>query len=157
MLPLLLACVEVEESVDSAEEGTTELMELGRIEGVVRRSAELQGDGIGNIIVLAFYAQQPALENSPHNVLVIPYQNLGDPDAEIAYTLYNFFPEPEPYYLLAVFDEDDSLMEGFSWAPTAGDLMTALLEVGEFEPVYIESGEVLEMDLDLGEVVEGDG
>jgi hypothetical protein len=142
----------VEESPDSGTEEDAEFMELGQIEGMVRRSVELQGDGIGNVIVLAFYAQQPTIEHYPHNVLVVPYQDLSNPDAEVAFTLYNFFPEPEPYYLLAVFDEDDSLMDSFSWTPTEGDLMSTSFD-DEFEPIYIESGDVLVQDLDLIEVV----
>ena len=59
ILSLLLGCTEFDESVDSAEEELTERMRMGRIEGVVRRSAALQGDGLGNLIVLAFFAQTP--------------------------------------------------------------------------------------------------
>ena len=154
-LPLLLGCAQGEiDTADSGEEAVTQLMELGQIEGVVRRTAELQGDGVGNVIVLAFYAQQPSTDRFPHNVLVVPYQDLSRPDAEVAYSLTNFFPEPEPYYVLAVFDEDDSLMESFSWVPTAGDLLSDPLGVGAFEPIYIESGDVREVNLELTVVVD---
>ena len=153
VLSLLLGCVEVDDSADSAEGESLERMELGRIQGVVRRSAELQGDGEGNIIVLAFFAQKPAVERYPFNVLILPSQDLSEPDAEVPYTLYNFFPEPEPYYLLAIFDEDYSLMDGFSWVPTPGDLLSAALEDGDFEAIIVESGDVLERDLVLREVV----
>ena len=152
VLSLLLGCVEVDDSADSAEEESLEPMQLGRIQGVVRRSAELQGDGVGNIIVLAFFAQKPAVDRYPFNVLILPAQDLSDPDAEVPYTLHNFFPEPVPYYLLAIFDEDDSLMDGFSWVPTTGDLLSDQLEEGDFEAILVESGEVVERDLVLKEI-----
>lgn len=153
ILSLLLGCTEFDDSVDSAVEELTERMRMGRIEGVVRRSAALQGDGLGNIIVLAFFAQTPAVDRYPLNVLILPYQDLSEPDAEIPYTLYNFFPEPEPYYLLAVFDEDYSLMDEFTWVPTAGDLISTNLDDGDFQAIFVESGDVLQRDLILTEVV----
>ena len=110
---------------------------MGEIRGVVTRSAELQGDGIGNIIIVAFYGTQPSQERSPHNVLVLPYEDLGPPGTEIPYRLYNLFPEPLPYSVLAIFDEDNSLLESMNWSPTEGDLISSAMDSNEAPEVLV--------------------
>ena len=137
-------------SLDSAEpEG---MGEMGEISGVVTRSAEVQGDGIGNVIVLVFYGVSPAVDRSPHNALVLPYEDLSQPGAEVAYRIQNLFPEPEPYTVLAVFDEDDSLMDSMDWVPTEGDLLSSALDSGDSPVVLIGQDVACDLTLDLSVV-----
>ena len=137
-------------SLDSAEpEG---MGEMGEISGVVTRSAEVQGDGIGNVIVLVFYGVSPAVDRSPHNALVLPYEDLSEPGSEVAYRIQNLFPEPEPYTVLAVFDEDDSLMDSMDWVPTEGDLLSSALDSGDSPEVLIGQDDACDLTLDLSVV-----
>ncbi len=135
-----------------AEESDTGLLELGRVEGVVRRSADYTGDGIGNLIVVAFFATTPSEDHFPINGLVELNVDWTNPEHEVRFTVQNLFPEPEPYYFLAVFDEDDSVYESYSWQPTSGDLTSGPIGTGEGQAYWVESGDVLNIELDLSRV-----
>ena len=137
------------ESQPSDTSEDDEMLEMGVIHGVVTQSAELQGDGIGNLIVLAFYATTPATDHAPHNVLVLPYQDFSTPGTEVPYRLENLFPEPVPYTVLAVFDEDDSLLESMSWDPTPGDLLSSALGTNHAPEILIGQDNDCPLNLDL--------
>ena len=151
---LFAGCSAPDKEVDTESNADTAWMELGRVEGVVKRTAELTGDGVGNLIVTAFFATTPASNQQPHNGIAVLNVDFSDPDAEVSFVLENFFPEPEPYYFLAVFDEDNSLMKDFTWHPSAGDLLSGPVDSGEGEPHWIASGEVLSLSLELSEVAD---
>ena len=136
------------------DSGVSGHLTLGEIRGTVTRSAEIQGDGIGSLLVLSFFDQVPDEVHQPQNAIVLAFQHLREEDVAVEYSLRNLFPEPYPYYLYAVFDDDDSLLDGQDWHPTPGDLVTASLEDGPFEKVTVESGGVHVVNLDLAVIVE---
>ena len=152
LLWALCACQETPPNEEDT--AVAEPLTLGEIRGTVTRSAEVQGDGVGSLIVLAFFNQIPDGAHQPQNAIVLGFQSFEEEDAAVEYSLRNLFPEPAPYHLFAVFDEDDSLLQGQDWLPTPGDLVTASLEDGPFEQVIIESGGVHIVDLDLAVIVE---
>jgi hypothetical protein len=110
------------------------------------------GDGFGNLILGAFFARPPSDEDFPVNGLMELDVDWTDPDHEVRFTMQNLFPEPEPYFFLAVFDEDNSLFENFTWQPTSGDLVSGPIGTGEGQAHWIESGDVLQIELDLSYV-----
>ena len=147
----LMGCqASVDSDVDTA--GETELQELGQIQGTITRAVDYQGDGVGHLLVLAFYNIEPQLGLYPVSSLALSYVDLTSDDVEIEYTLTHLFPEPEPYFVAAIFDDDGSVLESGDWEPTAGDLMTAPLEPDTHPPVYVGSGEQVCLDLTLSVV-----
>ena len=54
--------------------------------------------------------------------------------------------------LLILFIEDDSVYESYSWQPTSGDLTSGPIGTGEGEAYWVESGDVLNIELDLSRV-----
>ena len=144
----LLACHS--QGVDTGDSGDPDgRLELGRIEGTVSRSVDYEGDGVGHLLVLGFYNIEPQLDYYPANSLVIPYVDITAADFELDYALTHLFPEPSPYYVATIFDDDGSVMETGDWEPTSGDLLSAPFEVGYHEPIYVGSGESVIIDLTL--------
>ena len=149
ILPLFLGCKSKDSGSPSESISDTGLMELGMIQGNVSRSVDCVGDCIGSLVVLAYFNMMPSLTISTQKILALDSVDFSDPDAAIPYTLTHFFPEPYPYYVIALFDDDNSLISGSGLMPTAGDLITEQFDSGSFEPFLITSGAVIDVDLEL--------
>jgi hypothetical protein len=149
-LMLGLAACAPEPTADSAAEAP--LPTLASIEGVITRSAPVQGDGIGTLLVGLF--QDPSGDPLPvplwgwsrHDV------DVNADDLAVPYVISNVYPQDQPYYVAAIFDEDGDLVIGPNLYPTQGDLLSVAIEDGAIPPVVVDAGGTHALDLDLGDV-----
>ena len=105
-LSLLAAC-NPPQPTDSAEDP---LPGLATVEGVITRSAAVQGDGVGTLLVGLFFdpigdpLPVPLWGWSRNDV------DVNADDFSIPYQLTNIFPQDQPYYIAAIFDEDTDIV-----------------------------------------------
>ena len=147
-LSLLAAC-NPPQPTDSAEDP---LPGLATVEGVITRSAAVQGDGVGTLLVGLFFdpigdpLPVPLWGWSRNDV------DVNADDFSIPYQLTNIFPQDQPYYIAAIFDEDTDIVLGPDLYPSRGDLMSIAFEAGGIPPVTIATDGTHKLDLDLGAV-----
>ena len=126
-LLLVAACAPPAATPDSADPG---LPGLATVEGVITRSADVQGDGVGTLLVGLFFdpigdpLPVPLWGWSRNDV------DVNADDFSIPYQLTNVFPQDEPYYIAAIFDEDTDIVLGPDLYPSQGDLMSIAFEAG---------------------------
>lgn len=143
-------CTTSGEARDSAAEPA--LPTLATIEGVITRTAPVQGDGVGTLLVGLF--QDPAGDPLP-----VPFWgwtrneiDANDNDIAIAYTIPNVHPQDSPYCVAAIFDEDEDMALGPDLYPSQGDLLSIAIEDGGIPPVVIDTGGTQPLDLELAQV-----
>ena len=148
VLSLLAACT-TPQTTDSAD---APLPGLATVEGVITRSTAVQGDGIGTLLVGLFFdpigdpLPVPLWGWSRNDV------DVNSDDFSIPYQLTNIFPQDQPYYIAAIFDEDTDIVLGPDLYPSRGDLMSVAFEAGGIPPVVIDTDGTHQLDLDLGAV-----
>jgi len=117
----------------------------GVVEGLVTRSEEVSGDGIGNLRVALFGQPLGPDPGPPFADLLIENVDFSDEAAAINYRLDNVALRAEPYYVLAFFDEDES---GTLNGPNGGDLM-AFSSPGQGPEVTVADEQPVLLNLDL--------
>ena len=148
-LLLVAACAPPAATPDSADPG---LPGLATVEGVITRSADVQGDGVGTLLVGLFFdpigdpLPVPLWGWSRNDV------DVNADDFSIPYQLTNVFPQDEPYYIAAIFDEDTDIVLGPDLYPSQGDLMSIAFEAGGIPPMVIDTDGTHALDLDLGAI-----
>jgi O-succinylbenzoate synthase len=142
----LLALLACDPPVVEATE--TERLQFGSISGVIQRSAPLWGDGSGALIVGLFQYNKWGVEGKVYRGWGSLMTSVAADDVAIAYEITNVFPQEGAYYLAALWDEDFSSLTDDLWTITEGDI-TSAASPDNLEPIWLGSGEHIELDLDL--------
>lgn len=148
LLPALLACAAAPPSDSGSAEDT--LLEVGRIEGVLTRSAPLVGDGLGHVFIGVFL---PGADDEPPALLQAWAQrnvDARDEDFALPFSFENLFPHSTPLRVAAIFDEAEDLAEDTPDCRVCdGDLATVALYEQPLHSLMIESGQTHVLELVL--------
>lgn len=152
---LLFAACAPSTAPESTDTGSGPLT-LATIRGSVTRSVDVQEDGVGNLFVGLF-------QDASGDPLPVPLWgwsrldvDLSAPGATIDYELSNVFPQEQPYYVAAIFDDDQDLVVGPDLLPSEGDLLSGDVAGAPIPPVYVRSGGEVTLDLVLDTVSDRD-
>lgn len=106
---------------DTGDSGDTNSLTTATLSGVITRTAALTGDGEGLAAVWVYTVDPDKVAGrvEPDNPQPLP-ANFTDADTEIAFTIENLPPQKEPFWVLAIFDDDGS---GWQLGPGTGDLL----------------------------------
>jgi len=94
-------------------------VEGGSVEGIVSRSADLTGDGLGSLYVTI---SDGSIKGEPPTIVgedTLSDQDFSDPESTLEFVVHGIPPRPEPYQVEIFFDEDESGGQG---GPSSGDL-----------------------------------
>ena len=145
---------EARQSEEQTAEPTPEVESTATLSGVVTRSAEIQGDGIGDVYVALFETNPVVLGEGPEPVLVararLEDQDLNADDCVVSYTLEGIPPRAEPYFVITFFDDNDTIDEDAP-GPDKGDLMS--LSGPTADEVVLDAPESYEHDMVLNAVM----
>jgi hypothetical protein len=148
IVPLIISCAEPTLTEDTGDG----LLRLASITGTVELGTTPTDDGRGSMLVILSIVSNET-EIIPHRVFVEPFVNVGVGDFAMPFELTNIFPQDQPYFIGAFFDEDYSMASQSYIGANSGDL--ASWAEGElFQQVVLGSGEELELVIELITVVE---
>ena len=119
----------------------------GGISGIVTRSVEPVGDGVGSVVIMLFatdFTLGPP-EGGPVGGVEIDNADMSDSSAQIAYSLSDIPVRPEPYFAAVFLDDNAS---GTMAGPDAGDLISQG-NTGPAQLVLVDTAGVTEFDFDL--------
>ena len=155
LLLLLLGCQQPESS--AVTDTGPDLLELGRIEGEVRRTVPLVGDGFGHLFVGVFLPGDDDEEPAMMMAWAQSFVDISEDDAAIPFTIQNLYPHTAPYRIAAVFDEAEDLAEDTPECMVCdGDLATIRLYEEPMDEIQIESGQTHPLTLELSVVTTRD-
>jgi hypothetical protein len=109
----------------------------------------VQGDGIGTLMVGLFFS--PVGDPLPVPLWGWSREEVdvtGD-DFSMRYQLTNIFPQDQPYYVAAIFDDDGDMVIGPDLYPSQGDLLSVAISAGGIPPIPVPTGGSHTLDLDL--------
>jgi hypothetical protein len=130
---------------DDASDDDDSVFVVG-LSGTVTRSIDpVSGqDGIGDLYVIVFEDHPSSSEASIVGEAVVSGADFSGAGATVIYELPAVPPRPEPYFMVAILDDDES---GMLDGPDVNDLRSDLYSV------TIESSKPVVQDLDLDQVV----
>ena|GEM_PF-5578964 len=136
LLPLLFGCQEVVVQEEDTGDG---FLRLASIKGNIELGTPYTEDGRGSMLIfVTIISNKDGV--MPHRVLVDSTVDVTPDDYSMQFEITNLFPQDEPYYIGAFFDEDFSMVNQLEIFPTSGDL-ASWPNGGLFEEIVVGSGE----------------
>jgi hypothetical protein len=135
VVPLLLACNPTTPKEDTGDG----LIRLASITGNVELAVPPSGDGLGTMVVI-LSNNSNSVDIMPHRIFVESLVIIETADFAMPFQLTNIFPQDEPYYIGAFFDEDFSMADQGSYQPNSGDL-SSWMDGDLFDEIVLGSGE----------------
>lgn len=136
------------ETGETGDTDDTPALTTATLSGVITRSASLTEDGDG-LAAVWLYTEDPDLiagRIEPDNPETLP-ANFTDTTTEIAFIIEDLPPQKDPFWVLAIFDDDGS---GWQMGPGTGDLLA--LDGKSLHQILMDTPGNWELNLDLNTV-----
>ena len=139
---------DTDETGNSGDTGDTEALTTVTLSGVITRSATLteDGDGLAAVWIYNVNPDEVAGRLEPDNPQILP-ANFTDTNTEIAFSIEEIAPQTNPFWVLAIFDDNGS---GWQMGPGTGDLLA--LDGENLHQIVMDVPGEWELNLDLNTV-----